>query len=226
MRAQSPVLSACGLGRRKGGGEDWLLREVCIAICPGDRLSVVGPTGAGKTLLLRALALLDPLDEGVIQWKNQAVSGNAVPAYRREVIYLHQRPTLFDGSVEANLRRPFALKLHDGHEFNVNRARELLESVGRPASFLAKESRDLSGGEAQIVALLRAIQLDPSVLLLDEPTASLDPGTARAIEELVLGWISQAPIYRAFLWVSHDSDQVHRVADRCLRMQCGKLNPL
>jgi putative ABC transport system ATP-binding protein len=226
MTAQTPVLSACGLGRRKRRGEDWLLREVCIAICPGDRLSVVGPTGAGKTLLLRALALLDPVDEGVIQWKNQVVSGNAVPAYRREMIYLHQRPTLFDGSVEVNLRRPFALKLHHGHEFSVSRVRELLESVGRSASFLAKESRDLSGGEAQIVALLRAIQLDPSVLLLDEPTASLDRGTARAIEELVLGWISQAPIYRAFLWVSHDSEQVRRVAEKCLRMHCGRLSPL
>src|SRR5262249_51886088 len=137
-----------------------------------------------------------------------------------------QRPTLFDGSVEANLRRPFALKLHQGQEFNLNRVRELLESTGRNATFLAKPSRDLSGGEAQIVALLRAIQLDPSILLLDEPTASLDQGTARAIEELVSQWISQAPASRAFLWVSHDSDQVNRVAERCLRMQCGRLDPL
>jgi putative ABC transport system ATP-binding protein len=219
------VLKACGLGRRRKDSQDWLLREVCISICPGDRLSVVGPTGAGKTLLLRALALLDPVDHGEIEWKSQLVSGHAVPGYRREVIYLHQRPTLFDGSVEANLRRPFALKLHQGHKFSVSRISELLERIGRPVSFLTKRARDLSGGEAQIVALLRAIQLDPSILLLDEPTASLDLDTATAIELLVAQWISQANSSRAFLWVSHDLDQVRRVADRCLRMQNGKLEP-
>lgn len=57
-------LKACGIGRRKAGAEEWLLRHVCLEVRPGDRLSLVGPTGSGKTLLLRALALLDPLEEG------------------------------------------------------------------------------------------------------------------------------------------------------------------
>jgi putative ABC transport system ATP-binding protein len=183
----------------------------------------VGPTGAGKTLLLRALALLDPLDEGEIQWKGHVVSGHAVPAYRREVIYLHQRPALLEGSVETNLRYPFSLRVNRGCSFDRDRILDLLESIGRAASFVEKSSRDLSGGEAQIVALLRALQFDPSILLLDEPTTSLDLGTARAIEELLLTWRSESPADRAFLWVSHDSDQVRRVASRCLRMQGGKL---
>src|SRR6516225_10098175 len=118
MQTRTPMLKACGLGRRRENGGDWLLHGVCIAISPGDRLAVTGPSGAGKTLLLRALALLDPLDEGVIQWKGQSVSGSDVPAYRREVIYLHQRPSLFEGSVEANLRYPFSLKVNRGRSFN------------------------------------------------------------------------------------------------------------
>jgi putative ABC transport system ATP-binding protein len=169
--------------------------------------------------------MVDPLDEGVIQWKGQGVSGDAVPAYRREVVYLHQRPSLFEGGVEANLRYPLSLRVNQGRSFDKDRILDLLKSVGRTASFLRKSSRDLSGGEAQIVALLRALQFDPSILLLDEPTTSLDEGTARAIEDLLRQWLSEAPADRAFLWVSHDSDQVRRVADRWLRMQCGRLEP-
>lgn len=218
-----PLLTACGLGRRKGGGRDWLLRGACIAIRPGDRLAVIGPSGAGKTLLLRALAMLDPLDEGFIQWRGRGVSGNAVPAYRREVIYLHQRAALFEGSVEANLLYPFSFGVNRGRSFDKHGLLNLLGSIGRTASFLEKSSRDLSGGESQIVALLRALQIGPSILLLDEPTTSLDEGTTRAIEELLGQWLSEAPAHRAFLWVSHDSDQVRRVADHVLRMQCGQL---
>jgi putative ABC transport system ATP-binding protein len=176
-------------------------------------------------LLLRSLALLDPVDEGVIQWKGQGVSGTAVPGYRREVVYMHQRPALFEGSVEMNLRRPFALDVNRGRSFDMERILNLVKGARRAASFLGQSSRDLSGGEAQIVALLRAIQLNPSILLLDEPTTSLDLSAARAIEDLILPWISEAPAERAFLWVSHDPEQIRRVAARCLRMHCGKLEP-
>jgi putative ABC transport system ATP-binding protein len=175
--------------------------------------------------MLRSLALLDPLDEGVIRWKGRHVSGNEIPAFRREVIYMHQRPSLFDGSVEVNLRRPFALRINHGRGFDTERMLALLKSTRREASFLEKSSRDLSGGEAQIVALLRAIQLDPSVLLLDEPTASLDLETTSAIEDLVLRWMSDAPTGRALIWVSHDSAQTRRVASRCVHMKFGKPEP-
>jgi putative ABC transport system ATP-binding protein len=194
-----------------------------MTISPGDRLAVVGPSGAGKALLLRALAMLDPLDEGVIQWQGQGISGNAVPAYRRQVVYLHQRTSLFEGSVETNLRYPLSLRVNRGRSFDKESILDLLKRIGRASSFLQKSSRDLSGGEAQIVALIRALQFDPSILLLDEPTTSLDESTGGAIEELLRHWLIEAPSYRASLWVSHDSDLVRRVADRLFVMQGGRL---
>jgi putative ABC transport system ATP-binding protein len=99
----------------------------------------------------------------------------------------------------------------------------MLEHVGRPVEFLARRSSDLSGGEAQIVALLRTLQLDSTVLLLDEPTASLDAATAGTIEQLVSHWHDQAGNRRAVLWVTHDRDQSCRVANRILEMNSGRI---
>ena len=225
MNPGDVLLEARGVGRRKPGGEEWLLQGVSLAIRPGDRLALAGPSGGGKTLLLRALALLDPLDAGEVCWKGQQVQGAAVPAFRRQVIYLHQRPALFEGTVEDNLRQPFALKAHRGSQFDEGRVTGWLAELGRDAAFLAKPQPNLSGGEAQIVALLRALQLDPTLLLLDEPTAALDAEAARAVERLVGRWLDAAPDDRSFVWVCHDLGQAHRVATRSLRMEGGRLEP-
>ena len=100
---------------------------------------------------------------------------------------------------------------------------ELLGRLGRARSFLANRVADLSGGEIQIVALLRAVQLDPSVLLLDEPTAALDGQTTTAVEQLLKDWVAESPDNRAMVWVTHDTDQAGRVAERTLCIQRGRL---
>jgi putative ABC transport system ATP-binding protein len=219
------AIEAKGIGRRQPNAEGWLIRDVSLVVDPGDRLAILGTTGAGKTVLLRALALLDSLDAGSIHWQGRAVRGDVVPAYRTQVVYLHQRPALWDGSVEDNLRHPFTLKAHRGKRFDRERTVELLEGLGRSGAFLARSSRDLSGGEAQLVALLRAVQLDPAVLLLDEPTAALDTATAQAVEVLLDRWFAAGRGGRALVWVSHDLDQASRVASRRLHMRSGRLEP-
>jgi putative ABC transport system ATP-binding protein len=216
-------LQVRGIGRRDPKSGGWLIREVSLAVNRGERLAVLGATGAGKTVLLRSLALLDPLDAGSICWRGREVRGEAVPDYRTQVIYLHQRPALLDGSVEDNLRYPFTFTAHRGRRFDRDRVLELLQGLGRGATFLDKSNRDLSGGEAQIVALLRAVQLAPAVLLLDEPTASLDSVTAQAVEILIDRWFRSGPGDRALVWVSHDLDQARRVSSRTLRMRSGHL---
>lgn len=217
------LLHARGIGRRDPKGGEWLIRDVNVTVNRGDRLAVLGPTGAGKTVLLRSLALLDPLDAGSIQWQERDIRGEAVPVYRTQVIYLHQRPALFDGTVEQNLRYPFTLKAHRGRHFDRERVIELLGTLERGTSFLEKASHDLSGGEAQIVALVRAVQLDPVILLLDEATASLDARASRAVENLIDGWFGSHAGERALVWVSHDHAQARRVANRSARMAAGRL---
>ncbi len=220
-------LELCELGRRHPKADQWLLRGISITVRPGDRWAVVGPSGSGKSLLLRAMALLDPLDEGEIHWRGQSVRGHAVPEYRRHVVYLHQQPALVEGTVEHNLRQPFLLQRHQRRlaAFDETRVRELLESLGRDGSFLGKQQSVLSGGEGQLVALVRALQLDPDIMLLDEPTASLDPSTALAVEQSVDRWLSERPDARAIVWVSHDAQQSARLSDRRLRLQHGRVHP-
>jgi putative ABC transport system ATP-binding protein len=223
LRGDPAILEARNVSRRRGDGEGWLLHDVSAIVRPGDRVALLGSSGAGKTVLLRTLARLDPLDEGTIFWRGEPTRGEAVPAFRGEVVYVHQRPALFEGDVEANLRVPFTLRTHAGRRFDRERTVVLLESLGRDASFLKKSHRDLSGGEAQIAALIRAVQLDPAILFLDEPTASLDRESSRAIEALLDGWYSQAPSSRAFVWVTHDHDQADRATRLRWSMQSGRL---
>jgi putative ABC transport system ATP-binding protein len=221
----SPLLAACGISRRKPGSDGWLVSAACLELRRGERVAITGPSGAGKTVLLRAIAKLDPVDEGIIHLRGRAIPHEAIPAYRSEVVYLHQRPALLDGRVIMNLELPYSLDVHRTKRFDRNRIVDLLAGLGRDATFLDKSSRNLSGGETQIVALLRAIQLDPAILLLDEPTASLDHGSVRAIESLVGRWLEDDSQDRAIVWISHDLEQARRNGARRLVMQAGQLRP-
>lgn len=205
------LVNARGLGRRVG--DRWLWRQLDLDLNPGEAVAITGPSGSGKTLLLRALAGLDPVDEGAIELAGRPLDGWPMPAYRAQVMLLPQRPTMLADRVEADLRRPFGLRAHAGVPFPHDHALRLLAAVGRDEGFLQQPSEVLSGGEAQIVALVRALILQPRVLLLDEPTASLDADTAQAIEALVAQWLADDE-HRAVVWTTHQGDQVARVTRR------------
>lgn len=217
------LLAGTNLGRRHPGTTEWLFRQIDLNIEPGDRLALVGPTGSGKSLILRALALLDPVDEGAISWCGQSVIDAAVPEFRSLVLYLQQRSPVIEGTVEDNLELPFTLRLRQNSSYPASRVRRILESLGRDEDFLASHTKNLSGGERQIVAMLRALLVTPTVLLLDEPSAALDPQTTATLEQLVDTWHAEEPAERAYVWVSHDTAQAQRVADRIIHLRDGTL---
>lgn len=213
----APLLEARNIGRRNTERQ-WLFNNYSLRMKEGESIALTGATGAGKTVFIRALSLLDPLDAGDVRWMGEPIDGDAVPEFRRKVIYLHQQPALFPGTVEENLRLPFQFKSASNSEFDRQRVQKWFDIVGRDASFLTKQQSNLSGGERQLVCLIRSIQLDPSILLLDEPTASLDPETTELAETLVREWLSDRSGKRSYLWVTHDPDQAERMAARLLRM--------
>lgn len=217
------LIEARGLVRRDAHTTTTLLGATDFSLSAGDRVVISGSSGSGKSVFLRALALLDPIDAGRILWHGRDIDRRAIPRYRRCVAYVRQRPALVEGTVEDNLRYPFALRAYSDARFDRDLAARLLSAAGKSDDFLRKRASELSGGEAQVTALIRVLQLAPEVLLLDEPTASLDPQSTRAIEALVTDWFDADRTARASIWVSHDPDQAGRVGARHLTMRHGRL---
>jgi putative ABC transport system ATP-binding protein len=207
---------------RRKAGDLWLMRDVSLVLREGERLAVTGESGAGKTVLLRSLVMLDPLDGGQVRWRGEPVAAHDVPAFRAQCIYLQPKAVFPPGSVRDVLQSPYKLKMHCHRSFDEDRAVQRLRILGRDGAFLNKPTGELSGGESQLVALLRALELDPMVLLLDEPTSAMDGRTVASAEELIAAWL-QEDGRRALAIVGHDAAQIARMSDRKILLEAGRM---
>ena len=193
-----------------------VLRIEALDVHPGEVLGLVGPSGVGKSTLLRLLNFLEAPTQGTLRFQGRAVGADgAMPlALRRRVTTVFQRPILLNRTVNTNVA--FGLSLRQGWrpwgaDGRDDRVTEALERVG--LSNLERQSaRTLSGGEAQRVALARAMVLEPDVLLLDEPTANLDPYNVGLIEEIIRS-LNQEKRTTVVL-VTHNIFQARRLAHR------------
>jgi len=177
----APLFSLRQLDKRFG--QRVLFTDVRLDLESGSGYVLTGPNGSGKTTLLRIAAGFEPAD-ALVEFRGQRVLIGAYPeTWRREIVYVHQQPYLFHTSIEENLEYGLARRGLASAERKV-RAREALEWAG------LGDRRDvpphkLSGGEKQRVALARAKVLNPTLLLLDEPTANLDGDARKQVLELV-----------------------------------------
>ncbi len=211
------VLVIQNLGRQIQG--KWIWKHLNFELHPGERCAIAGEAGAGKSLLLRAIAALDPIQTGNLAFQGKNLSDWFIPQYRTQVLYLHQRPALLEGTVEQNLQVIYKMTVHRSRDsYQKQRILEYLSILGRSEDFLDRPTHALSGGEAQITAFLRALLCSPSVLLFDEPTASLDARTEQQFEHLVQCWQQEDP-KRSYFWTSHDPEQLERMTDRRLTLK-------
>ena len=207
--------------RKSYNGRETLALET-LEIARGEILALVGPSGAGKSTLLRLLNFLEEPAAGTIAFEGQAY-GPSRPAplsVRRRVTTVFQRPVLLQRTVEANVA--YGLGLRGGTaKADVRRHVEAtLQEVGLLGMAKAP-ARTLSGGEAQRVALARAMVLQPDALLLDEPTANLDPYNVGLIEQIVRRL--NAEHGATVVLVTHNVFQAHRLATRIALLLDGRI---
>jgi tungstate transport system ATP-binding protein len=190
-----------------------------LDIYPGEIFAVVGPSGAGKSTLLRLLNFLEQPSGGTITFRSMEFNADTeLPLeLRRRVTTVFQRPILLNQTVCENV--VYGLKLRGQKKTNGD-ASSVLEQVGL-MHLSDQRASTLSGGEAQRVALARAMVIQPDVLLLDEPTANLDPYNIKLIENIILK-INQDQ-HTTLILVTHNIFQARRLAQRVGLILDGKL---
>ena len=199
MRAR-PVFKIVDLGTKHVG-------PVSLSVAGGECLAIMGASGSGKSLLFRAIADLDP-NHGDVSLNGR--SREEMPAYewRRQVSYVPAETGWWADRVGD----------HFGADGDLE---DLLETVDLKNA-LGWDVNRLSTGERHRLGIVRALQTGPSVLLLDEPTASLDADMTAAVESLIKQQLARDV---CVLLVSHDPEQAKRIADRSMRMRGGRLHP-
>lgn len=197
-------------------GERQVLQIDSLAVHRGEVLALVGPSGAGKSTLLRLLNFLETPTHGRIQFQNHA--SQPMPLHlRRRVTTVFQRPFLLNRSVSANVR--YGLRLR-GRRDDAHAVEAALAQVGL-LEMARQSARTLSGGEAQRVALARALVIQPDVLLLDEPTANLDPQNVALIEKIIMQLNEEQGT--TLVLVTHNIFQARRLAQRAALLMDGRL---
>jgi putative ABC transport system ATP-binding protein len=207
-----PILEFDGVHVATDDGVE-LLSGVDLEVCRGAITVVAGPSGAGKSTLLRVANRLEVPSAGTVCLDGVDASSIDPRELRRRVGMVFQRPVLFAGTVRDNLH------VADAGADDVVLV-EHLARVGLAASFLDRVGDDLSGGEAQRVCIARALLTRPEVLLMDEPTSSLDPENRRGIEALA-GELAAAGL--GLVWVSHDLPQARRLRGSIVVLVAGRI---
>ena len=198
-----------------------VLQNINLSVDRGDVFALIGPTGAGKTTLLRIVDLLEVPGAGEIYFDGVRIpkSGKQRLEIRRRISFIHQKPQVFNLSVYDNIACGLRWRRVEKNKI-VSKVDHILEMVGLEG-YESRNARTLSGGEAQRVALARSMVLEPEVLLLDEPTANLDPVSTTKIEQLIQHIATQRNT--TMIMATHDMPQGQQLASRIGVLLGGEL---
>jgi UDP-glucose/iron transport system ATP-binding protein len=215
----APVFELRGVGRALPDGRA-LLADVHLSVARGGVLTIAGPSGAGKSTLIRLLNRLDYPSTGELRVLGRPCGGWPVRELRRRVAMVFQEPTLLGLTVRENLLLPFRLRgaLPPGLDARIEAALAAAELSGE---LLSRDADGLSVGQKQRVALARALIAQPEALLLDEPTAALDPGTAERMLEGLARLNRETGL--TLVMTSHRFGEVRLLGGRLAVLMAGRL---
>jgi len=195
----------------------FLVQNISFVVERGEVLAIVGPSGAGKSTLLRMINRLDEPTHGTVYFHGEDYRNLPTAALRRSIGMVMQRAYLFPGTVATNIA--FGPR-QQGRDITAGQTAELLAQVGLEG-YAPRDALTLSGGEAQRVAITRALANQPEVLLLDEPTSALDETSRSGVERLLESLIRERHL--TCLWVTHNLDQARTMANRVLLLKSGHI---
>jgi putative ABC transport system ATP-binding protein len=178
----TPAFTLRGVSQQKAGIT--ILQEIDLAIPAGRVTALIGPSGAGKTSLLRLFNRLDDPIAGEILYRDRPLTGYPVRELRRRVGFVFQTPTLFPGTVRDNLLVAWKFAGAQGEQLD-HRISQAMERAELDPALLGRPGEELSVGQKQRATIARVLMTSPEVLLLDEPTAALDPETAERLVQTV-----------------------------------------
>ena len=213
-----PLVSIDGLGVRFGRQQ--VLREICLSIPRGQTVAIIGESGCGKTVLLKAIIGLLRPTQGTVSFDGRDInrlSAKEVARTRIRFGFLFQQAALFDSMTVAQ-NVAFPLRQHSSRPEREIREIVLarLAEVGLPELALGKKPAELSGGMRKRVGLARALAMEPELMLYDEPTTGLDPIMSDVINELILNTRRRHPV--TSIVVTHDMRTAQKVADRVVML--------
>lgn len=215
MVSMSTPLATRRLTRRVG--RTTIVDDVSLEVEEGDVFVMFGPSGAGKSTLLRLLNRLDEPTSGTVLLDGTDYRTLSPRTVRRRVGLVPQQPTMLEGTVAENVT--WGPRLRDA-PVDRERMDDLLNRLGL-VGYQDRIASDLSGGEAQRVALARTLMNDPHIVLLDEPTSSLDVEAASRVESLLADVMAAYPL--TAILVTHDAEQARRLGTRGVRMEGGRV---
>ncbi|MFL6277610.1 MAG: ABC transporter ATP-binding protein [Blastocatellia bacterium] len=211
-------------GLNKSFGDQKVLDSVDLEVGRGETVTVLGRSGTGKSVMLKLIMGLQRPDGGAVEINGEPITRLALDELnrvRKAVGFLFQQAALYDSlTVEENVAFPLRRHVALATDERRARVRELLARVGMEEA-IGKMPGDLSGGMKKRVGLARALALDPEIMLLDEPTAGLDPITASEINELIREL--QEERHMSSIVVTHDMRSVKKVADRVALLHKGRI---
>lgn len=203
-------------------GSQNLFFKVNFSIAPGTFALVRGPSGSGKSTLLRLIARLEDPTSGQILFSGRPLADFDPPKLRRQAAYIQQTPTVIDASVRHNLLLPFSFKANQDLNPPDDKAlRQRLDEFLLPDVDLSRQAKSLSVGQQQRLCLIRAMLLNPGLLLMDEPTSALDKDSRLAVEQITESMNLDKKI--TVIMVSHQDYRPRNLDPLLLEVKDGRI---